>query len=317
MTSPVPAVVGRIPLPGKPERLAYFNGLIYAALSDGRVVKVNAGTGELLADVVGGYSAPAVLDFHRTIPNPEVIGPGEPDRRIYVPRPSVGDGSDGDGQVMTEIVPGRFDTYRHFPLGPGVSVMDVVASPTNSVVYYADFGNKCVGVFNPDAGGTVTTYPMSPAPETVTVSPDGRYVFALSEGGGTLTAIDTAENPPAIMPLNANMGVGAGVAVTPDLRAVVGQNFSSLVFIYDLQSQEMHRVGVGRNPAHVIIDTAGTFAYSSNFDSSSVCKIDLRIPRTVHNIFGFARPLGMCFSDDQTTLYVANHGSSDISVVSL
>src|SRR2546423_14100628 len=101
------------------------------------------------------------------------------------------------------------------------------------------------------------------------------------------------------------------MAVTPDdKRLILGQVFSTTIGVYDIESQTMRSVGVGKEPNNVAVSADGTHAYTSNQDSSTVCVVDLTLnpPRTIETIFGFAKPRGMCFGEDGRRLYVANSG---------
>jgi YVTN family beta-propeller protein len=140
---------------------------------------------------------------------------------------------------------------------------------------------------------------------------DGRLVYAATPGTDGVSVIDTTLDPPQVTRKLRLLGEVKDLAVTPDGKwLIVGTIFSNTVTVYDIATQAVSSIRVGREPYHLAVNAAGTRAYTSDYDTSTVSVVDLTRdpPRTIETIFGFAKPRGMCFSEDGRRLYVANSG---------
>lgn len=104
------------------------------------------------------------------------------------------------------------------------------------------------------ATGRVTTLPIGLSPHNVQLSPDGRRVFVVGslpgEGPGQLLILDAAATDTA----------GAT------------------------------RVGIGREPAHVILDLSGARAYATSEEENAVFVVDVAQQRVVDTIPTAASP---------------------------
>ena len=306
MADPVNKVIDMIPMPGPSTHLAAIGSVVYAtSVTAVGVTKVKTATKEVESVVASGTGAVVMLDFHRTIPIPDTIVEGSPDRRIYV----VANSATAD-QII-EIIPGRFDTIAMRDIDPARGLFDLAASPTQRLLYFAGFGSESIGVFDPDRASTVASIPLGAEPQTVVVSRDGRRIYAGCPSSDAIVEVDATLDPPQVTRKLRLLGDPQEMAITPDGKSLVfGRIFATTVGIYDIESQTVRNVGVGREPLHVAVNASGTRAYTSNRESSTVCVVDLTLdqPRTIDTIFGFAKPRGMCFSEDGSRLYVANEG---------
>jgi YVTN family beta-propeller protein len=130
-----------------------------------------------------------------------------------------------------------------------------------------------------------------------------------------------AEKPNTVI---ATIGVGdtpAGIAVTPNnLFAYVannnngglpnGDSVSVLNLLYNTLQQTIHDSSFNE-PYSVSINPAGTKAYVTNSNSTTVSIIDLATNTVVGTIGGFDGPSGLVITPDGNHAYVNNYGGPD------
>ncbi|ODT04559.1 MAG: hypothetical protein ABS52_04495 [Gemmatimonadetes bacterium SCN 70-22] len=141
--------------------------------------------------------------------------------------------------------------------------------------------------------GQVRTVPVGISPHNVQVSHDGRLVLVVGR--------------PAM----------AGQPANHDTRGTQEVGRGRLL-IFDAATMGVDTAGnieVGRDPAHVIIDWQGRFAYTTNAEDNNLSVVDVAQRRIVDMIPTGASPHGLRMSPDGREIYVANTGDNSVSVI--
>ncbi len=173
----------------------------------------------------------------------------------------------------------------------GHSPIALVQTPANNYIYVLNQGDNSVSVFNPAGpaiAGTITLPSGQQNPVSATTSPDGKWVFIVTQGDGVqpgaLDVVSISKDP-----LTVAASVPLGVKPT---YSVVDTNLNRL-----------YVVNSGDNTVSVF-DT-------SNVNVSSSPAIPLLATVTVGT-----DPIGVTPLPDGSRFYVANAGSNDVTVVS-
>lgn len=122
----------------------------------------------------------------------------------------------------------------------------------------------------------------------------------------------------------ATIGVGdspAGMAITPDSRFLYVANNNNdgipggdTVSVIDAQTNTVIKTISDpsfNEPYTVTINAAGTKAYVTNSNSTTITIIDITTNTVTGTITGFDGPSGMAIAPNQTTAYVNNYGGPD------
>lgn len=150
-------------------------------------------------------------------------------------------------------------------------------------------------------------------------------VFQLGEDGSLTKAGSILNKAPKeyVQPLHP-----AGLGLTSDGKVLVAANnqtthitnYKGSISLYDTATmQETARIETAGFPFGVAVPTRGAAkdlkAYVGSERDSCVEVVDLADKRIAKRIPTGAAPVGMCFNEAQSRLYVANSGSDTISVV--
>ncbi len=118
-------------------------------------------------------------------------------------------------------------------------------------------------------------------------------------------------------------GTPSAIAITNNFAYVTDDNnggipSSQLVSIINLTTNTVlpATITVGNNPVDIAINTAGTLAYVSNLNGSSISVINLA-DNTSQTIPGFNSPDGIAINSTGTFAYVVNNTGNSVSVVNL
>ena len=157
------------------------------------------------------------------------------------------------------------------------------------VVFTADEKGNSVSAV--DLGtGTVATTPINVSPHNVQASSDGTMIFVVGSATGASHAMPTAMVGPGRLLLFAAASVSRGP-------------------VADIE--------VGRMPAHVVVDGAGTRAFVTNGGDNTLAVVDLAQRQVVKSVAVGASPHGLRISPDGRAIYVANTGDGTVSVISV
>ena len=180
------------------------------------------------------------------------------------------------------------------------NVQRVSAQPTprmeeRGFVYTADERGNSVSVI--DLGtGQVKTIPVRISPHNVQVSRDGRLLLVVGMLAGTK------------MPEEQSTTGKAGHAPMQLGRLLI---FDAVT----MNADNLIDIGVGREPAHVIIDPQGKLAYITNAEDNMLSVVDVSQRKVVREIKTGKSPHGLRMSPDAREIYVANTGDNSVSVI--
>ncbi len=187
-------------------------------------------------------------------------------------------------------------------------------------------------------GKEITRIPTGQNPSNVTlVQKAGTAVIGSTKNlaivtngtGGSLSFIDLDS-----LSLVGNVSVGQdprAVAVMPNGRyALVALRADSAVAVVDLQATNQSviaRIGVGRDPADIKVSDDGQRAVVANLTNNTISILDISDPtkpRVIRNpgnnspqIPVGTQPIAIAISPDSTQAFIANLGSSWVTVVNL
>ncbi|MEO1712039.1 MAG: hypothetical protein AAFU60_01770, partial [Bacteroidota bacterium] len=225
----------------------------------------------------------------------------------------VGDAPVSKGNFVAGIIPEEYVTALH---------------PT---AYITNSGSDNVSVINSENYEVVATIPVGDYPEGITISPDKKRAYVTNNEGNSVSVINTTTNqviktidvgeepmgicvhPNGSEVYVANLGVPGGTA--PNYTATYGS-----ISVIDANSLTVSRtISNVYNPYGICIDGTGTNLYVSNYYSGTVSVYDAATgtPHAHHpTITVGTEPSGLVLVKDDAALFVANHGSSSLSVIS-
>ena len=169
------------------------------------------------------------------------------------------------------------------------------------VVYTANEGGQSVSRIDL-ATGRVATFEIGLRPHNAQISPDGRHLFAIGSLSGGMPGMAMSDS-----------GTDPGRAAEDHAPAGPGQ-----LLILDATATDTvggTRVAVGREPAHVVLATAGAQAYTTSGAESAVLVVDVARRRVVDTIPTAASPHGLRVSPDGREVYVAGTAGDAVPVL--
>ena len=168
-----------------------------------------------------------------------------------------------------------------------------------------------------------------------TLAGHGGYVYTANERGGSISVIDLRtgrvnEVAVRIMPHNVQtshdghllLAVGSvgGMDRMGDGSATKMKIERGRLLILDtetLANGHAADIEIGRDPAHVIIDQEGKFAYADNSKDDDVLIVDVARRKVVGEIKTGAFPHGLRMSPDGQEIYVACVNDNSVSVINV
>jgi YVTN family beta-propeller protein/VCBS repeat-containing protein len=173
----------------------------------------------------------------------------------------------------------------------------------------------------PPHNSVIAAITVGDRPNSVTVSPDGAYVYVTHAdgtiGNGTVSVIDTATNT-----VLTTITVGddpTSVAFTPDsAHAYVTNVDSGTVSVIDTATHTVvATIPVGHHPTSVEFSPDGAHAYVTNDGSGTVSVIDTATHTVVATIPVGDQPFDVAVSPDGTYLYVTHYVDDMVSVIDI
>ncbi len=147
------------------------------------------------------------------------------------------------------------------PVSVGAQGSGMSAPPTKA--YIGLFKDNAVAVLDTSSNQVMKTIPIPTGPHGLVVTPDGRWVYASSDGASTVSVIDTRTDQ-----VSASIDVGPtphGLAITPDGSRVLVAGFGTdqVEAIDTSTNQIVWEVSVGQ-PHNIAITPDGTTAYAAS-----------------------------------------------------
>ena len=203
-----------------------------------------------------------------------------------------------------------------------LAVLPVGAEPaavaTGPKAYIGLFKDNAVAVLDTARNQVITTVPIPAGPHGLVVTPDGKWVYASSDGDSTVSVIDTRTDE-----VTASIDVGPtphGLAITPDGSRVLVAGFGTdqVEAIDTSSNQVIWRVAVPQ-PHNLAITPDGTTAYagSQKQDAPSLAIIDLASGTQTGTLPLDHAPRALNVSPDGEDLVVTLAGVDALQVLDL
>ena len=201
-------------------------------------------------------------------------------------------------------------------LALAVSAVFALAAPASAddetiVVTVAQTGNAMV--ITPIGEGKPVRVEVGDLPASIVAGPDGRTLYITQPDRGRVTVADAiTERVTASFPIK---GQPFGAAATDEFLYVSDWTRGVLHKIDVLTGATLGEAPVGKAPAHVVIDKAGTRAFVAAREADEISIVDLKTMTAAGKVAVGKAPFALALSPDETRLYVANVQSGDLSVI--
>jgi YVTN family beta-propeller protein len=182
--------------------------------------------------------------------------------------------------------------------------------------YVGLFKDNAVAVVDTGSNRVLKTIPIPPGPHGLVATPDGRWVYASSDGASTVSVIDTATDT-----VDASIDVGQaphGLAITPDGRYILVAIFgtSEVAFIDTSTNQIVGRVPVAQ-PHNIAISPDGKLAYVAvqKQGATALAVLDVARRDQVTTVSVPKTPRALSFSPDGRQLLFTEAGIDAVQVL--
>jgi YVTN family beta-propeller protein len=210
-------------------------------------------------------------------------------------------------------------------LAIGLAMMawaSAIPSPTLAAMGHAPkayvglFSDNAVAVIDTGTNRVLSTIALPAGPHGLVISPDGRRVYASSDGASTVSVISTVTDR-----VVSSIEVGKsphGLAISRDGRQVLVAVFGTnqVVAIDTVRNQIVARIPVG-NPHNIAISPDGRTAYvaAQQPGSTALAILDLTTRQQVETVPLGATPRALSFTPDGKALYFTLAGSAAVQVL--
>jgi YVTN family beta-propeller protein len=184
--------------------------------------------------------------------------------------------------------------------------------------YIGLFKDNAIGVLDTSTNRLLTTIPIPAGPHGLVVTPDGKTVFASSDGDSKVSVIDTATDS-----VRASIEVGKsphGLALTPDGRTVLTAVFgaNAVAFIDASSAAVLGTVDVA-SPHNIAITPDGRTAFvaSQPKGAFALVSVDVRGMKRIGVVPLDKMPRALNVSPDGTKLYFTLAGSDAVQVLDI
>lgn len=203
--------------------------------------------------------------------------------------PILGDGKLGDASAFDQHHGSSVDKDRQ----SSPHVHEAIFSPDNRYILSADLGMDDIFVYPFDAGKGALGEPRVVSltggigPRHLAFSPDGKFIYLVSEIGSTITVLPydpatgnlVARQTVRLAPMSdtPRQKAGAEIAVSPSGKFVYASNrFDNLIGVYAINRdtgmvEQTESVALeGKTPRDFAIDPTGTWLWDANQDSDDI-----------------------------------------------
>ena len=204
----------------------------------------------------------------------------------------------------------------------GESVHGLGLSADGHTLYVTDISANRLVAFHlsgGDLGALTHTAPVGLSPVHMVNTLDGGAILVTNFGGNTLTVINAVSWAP-----EATITIGAqphGIVLSPDgSRAYVSCYGGASIAIIDVaQSRLLQSVALPAlsEPYGIAISRDGRYVYASDNVTGRLFVLDTRTETLLPSVKVGLHPALIARSPDGKTLYVANGGSHDVSILDL
>lgn len=265
------------------------------------------------ADFGYGASASAIV---------KVVVPGQSGPYAYIP------GTSGSVSVI-DTASNATLTASQINVGVGSAPVGVAVHPSGTRAYVTGSGLNKVSVIDTASNkelGTVSVAPEGTGPEGIAITPDGNIIFVANKTSHNVSVIEAA-NLIATPKVRTVGKSPVGVAISPDGKKVyVANSGSKNVSVINVDGYpDGGAIGTDAGPFGVAVTADGKKIYVSNSIDNTVTEIKVS-DTGGYSSAGFPlgeganKPLGIAVKPADkgvdTEVYVANHDSSTISVIS-
>ena len=190
------------------------------------------------------------------------------------------------------------------------------AVPAVPKAYVGIFNDNTVAVVDTGANRVLGTIPVPTGPHGLVMSPDGRRVYASSDGASSVSVISTLTDR-----VVSTIEVGRsphGLAISPDGRRVLVAVYgaSQVAMIDTVRNEVVARIPVG-SPHNIAITPDGHRAYvaSQVQGSAALVVVDVASRSVVGRVALDNVPRALNFSPDGKQLYFTEAGVSAVQVL--
>lgn len=204
----------------------------------------------------------------------------------------------------------------------GESIHGLGLSADGHTLYVTDISANRLVAFNLSGGHLGALAHMAPvglSPVHMINTLDGGAILVTNFGGNTVSVVNTASWTPEAM-----ITVGAqphGIALSPDgSRAYVSCYGGSSIAIIDVAHQRLLQsvaLPALSEPYGIAISRDGRYVYASDNVTGRLFVLDTRTQTLLPSVKVGLHPALIARSADGATLYVANGGSHDVSILDL
>ena len=189
-----------------------------------------------------------------------------------------------------------------------------VASAGSPKAYIGLFKDNAIAVFDTGANRLLGTIPIPAGPHGLVVTPDGRTVYASSDGASTVSVIDTATDR-----VTATVEIGQtphGLALTPDGRTLLVAGFgTNQVLWLDVATNKLAGQAPVPQPHNFAISPDGRLAYvaAQQPGATALVILDLAGKTQTGSVPLDKTPRALNFSPDGKQLYFTQAGVDALS----
>lgn len=163
----------------------------------------------------------------------------------------------------------------------------------------------------------VMDIPVGAKPEGITISPDGKLVYAVNADDATISVISAADYAITnTIPLNTLHPTG--IAITPDGSKLYITNYGSgtVSVVTTADNKIKTIIPVGINPQGIAVSADGSKVYVANQGSGTVTTINTSNDALAGTSIPVGlQPFGLAVSPDSKMVYTANQGDNSVSAI--
>jgi YVTN family beta-propeller protein len=296
-------IVGRIPVSGPPKSLT--------TAADGAQLLVVDYDGSVLVVDTGDYSAQAPLTGCACA---VVVSPDG--HYLYAAHDRDTDG--GANSVVSAIDVACATTVATVPVN---DVAALAISPDGSRLYaiscdrrsYYQYPAGWLTIIDTASHAAVSTIAVGACPETITVSPDGDYLYITHYDTCSVSAVNLTTGSSTSLVLR---DAPLAVVFAPDSGHAYVRNARSLTVI-DTTTNDADDIDAGDLPRGLQLSPDGKRAYISNFGDGTLSVIDTITNSVVTTVDVPGYPEAVAVSPDGERIYVGDYWSGAVAVISV